>query len=146
METVRPVPALEDTSRLGRSQCLPAVAPWTLLLPSVGTLPTFSATHRSAGVGLVAALSLLFAQALPGFFTQPVPGLLVRENHCLVFGALQDGGLNQTKGRPQGLQAHQLGLASGRRSQWASWCGLALCLQCWAFRLHVPDVYLQSLE
>ena len=71
----------------------------------------------------MAALSLFFAQALPGFFTRPIPGLLVRElreNHCLGFGALEDGGavtgLNQTKGRPQGLQVHQLGLASGRHS------------------------------
>lgn len=62
---LRPVPALEETNRLGRTQCLPAVAPWTLLLPSVGTLPTFSATHRSAGVGSVAALSLLFCPSTP---------------------------------------------------------------------------------
>lgn len=46
------MPALEESSRRGRSQCLPAIAPWTLLSPSVGTLPAFSTTHRSAGVGL----------------------------------------------------------------------------------------------
>lgn len=124
METVRPMPALEESDCLGRSQCLPAVTPWTLLSPSVGTLPCLQHHPQVCRSGVVAALSLLFAQALPGFFTRPVPGLLGRENHCLGFGALQDGGavtgLNQTRRRAQGLQAHQLGLASGRRSQWAS--------------------------
>lgn len=60
----------------------------------------------------MAAVSLLFIQTVTGFFTQPLPGLQVRElrkNHCLGFRAspqraLQDGramaGWNQTREGP----------------------------------------------
>lgn len=34
---------------------------------------------RAAGVGSVAAVSLLFVQTVPGFSTQPLPGFHIRE-------------------------------------------------------------------
>ena len=93
----------------------------------IGTLPPSAPPPRSAGVGSVAAVSLLFAQTVPGFFTQLLPGLQVRElreNQCLGFGALQDGGpvagLNPTRERPRGLHTHPWGPALGSCSWWAS--------------------------
>lgn len=98
-ETVRPVAALEETDLLERPVS-PSKTTWPFLgLQSfmAGTLPALSTTTRASGGGSVAAAGFLFVQTVPGFFTPPIPGLQVRENHCLGFkassqGALQDGG------------------------------------------------------
>lgn len=96
-ETVRPVAALEETDLLERPVS-PSKTTWPLLgLQSLMAVPALSTTTRASGGGSVAAAGFLFVQTVPGFCTPPLPGLQVRENHCLGFkassqGALQDGG------------------------------------------------------
>lgn len=96
---LRLVAALEETDLLERPQYHPPKPrgpPWTPLSFMVGTLPTLRTTTRFLGVGSVAAAGLLFVQTVPGLFTQPLPGLQVREplfgNQGLLTSSLQDGG------------------------------------------------------
>lgn len=87
--------AIEETDLRERPPCLPAKPCGLLLgLCMVGTLP--SPPHCLPGLWELAWCLLfvsLFVQTDPTFFTQPLPGLLVRElreKHCLGFRALHE--------------------------------------------------------
>lgn len=83
----------------GKTSVSPSKTTWPSLTPlsfMVGTLLTLRTTTRFLGVGSVAAAGLLSVQTVPGLFTQPLPGLQVREplfgNQGLLTSSLQDGG------------------------------------------------------